>query len=195
MGTWGPGLYQNDLAADIRDTFKDQLKRGKIGKQITKELLAEYENEILDLDDAVVFWFALADTQWELGRLEDSVREKALFYIQNGYDLKRWQIENPKAALTREMIINRLKEKLLSSQPAQKKISQYKFYKCKWKEGDVYAYLLDSEYAKVKGVYDKYFLFHKVRETIYWPGHIIPIVRVKITKNNVLPKTKEEFEA
>ena len=50
-----------------------------------------------------------------------------------------------------------------------------------------------SEYAKEKGLYGEYFLFHKVGETTWWPGHIIPIVRVKITKDKKVPKTVEEF--
>lgn len=194
MGAWGPKLYQDDLAEGIRDIYKDRLKRGKTGTQITEELLVEYERELLDPDDAPIFWFALADTQWELGRLEDVVKEKALFHIRDGHDLKRWKLEDSKGALKREMVIKELKEKLLLPQPAQKKISQYKFYKCKWNEGDVYAYSLESEYAEAKGLYGQYFLFHKIGETTYWPGHIIPIVRVKITKNSELPKTKEEFE-
>ena len=194
MSTWGPKLYQNDLAEEIRDIYKDRLKRGKTGTQITEELLSEYKNALLDSEDAPIFWFALADTQWDLGRLEIEVKEKALFHINSGYDLRRWQVENPKGALKREVVINELKKKLLSPQPTQKKISQYKFYKCEWNEGDVYAYFLESEYAEKKDMYGRYFLFHKIGETTYWPGHIIPIVRVKVTKNNNLPKTQEEFE-
>ena len=40
-----------------------------------------------------------------------------------------------------------------------------------------------------------YFLFHKIGETTYWPGHIIPIVRVKIARENELPENLEEFNA
>ena len=96
MGAWGPKLYQDDLATDIRDTYKEQLKRGKTGEQITKELLEEYEAILLDSDEAPIFWFALADTQWELGRLEDKVKRNALYYIRDGGDLKRWELENPR---------------------------------------------------------------------------------------------------
>ena len=37
MGIWGPKLYQDDFAEEIRDNYKEQLKRGKTGEQITKE--------------------------------------------------------------------------------------------------------------------------------------------------------------
>lgn len=193
MGAWGPELYQDDLAADIRDAFKEQLKRGKTGEQITKEMLEEYETELLDPDDAPIFWFALADTQWELGRLEDGVKKNALYYIQDGGDLKRWELENPREAKKRTKALEELKKKLLTPQPPKKKVSLHKLYQCEWKVGDIYAYPLESEYAQEKGISGRYFLFHKVGETIYYPGHIIPVVRVKITKSDKLPQNVNEF--
>ena len=82
MGTWGPKLYQNDLAEEIRDYYKDQLYQGKKGEKITQDLLKQYQYVISDTDDAPVFWFALADTQWNFGRLEDMVKEQALKQLQ-----------------------------------------------------------------------------------------------------------------
>lgn len=193
MGTWGPRLYQDDIAEEVRDYYKDQLHRGKTGKEITQELIAQNEYVLSDSDDAPVFWFALADTQWNLGRLEDFVKEQALYHIRDGYDVRRWEMENPKGAKERAKVLSELEHKLLSPQPVEKKVSQYKLYQCEWKEGDVYAYPLVSEYAKEKGLGGRYFLFHKIGETTYWPGHIIPIVRVKITRKTELPKDLEEF--
>ena len=194
MGTWGPKLYQDDLAESIRNTYKDQLKRGKIGVEITDELLKTYEMELLDSDDAPIFWFALADTQWNLGRLEERVKKQALYYLNKGDDLLRWKYENEKNYKKREEVLIELTNKLLSPQPEEKKIAQYKLYKCQWEIGDVYAYELLSEHAKEKNLYGEYFLFHKVGERMWWPGHIVPIVRVKITKNKRLPKNVEEFD-
>lgn len=194
MGTWGVGLYQDDLAEEIRDYYKEQLKRGKREEEITRELVEEYESLLSDTDDAPVFWFALADTQWNLGRLEDTVKRNALYYIQNCSDRKRWKSENPEKAKKREQVLEKLKEKLMTPQPEKKKISIYKLYRCEWKLGDVYAYSLDSECAKEKGLDHRYFLFHKVGEATYYPGHVIPIVRVKITKDQELPKNAAEFD-
>ena len=87
MGSWGPNLYQDDLAEDIRNKYKDLLKRGKNGAQITDEFLKIYKVELSDDDDASIFWFALADTQWDLGRLEERVKNQALFYIENNINL------------------------------------------------------------------------------------------------------------
>lgn len=193
MGTWGPKLYQDDLAEDIRDYYKEQLHRGKKGIDITQELLVQYQIEISDFEEASVFWFALADTQWNLGRLEDKVKETALKHILLGNDLERWKIENPKMAKAREQTIEELRQKLLSPQPPEKKVTQYKIYRCEWKYGDVYAYQLESDLAEEKGLYGRYFLIQKVDEGVWHPGHIVPIVYVKITSDANLPSNVEEY--
>ena len=40
----------------------------------------------------------------------------------------------------------------------------------------------------------KYLLFYKIAESIWWPGHVIPVVYIKLTENNEIPKTREELE-
>lgn len=194
MSVWGPRLYQNDIAEEVRDYYKNQLHRGKAGEEITQELIAQNEYAISDPDDAPMFWFALADTQWHLGRLENFVKEQALNHIRDGYDLRRWEKEDTQGAKIRASTLSELEQRLLSPQPAEKKMSQYKLYHCEWKMGDVYAYQLASDYAKEKGLYGRYFLFQKIGETNYHPGHIIPIVWVKITKGGELPTNAEEYD-
>lgn len=77
---------------------------------------------------------------------------------------------------------------------AEKKISRYREYKCAWKIEDVFVYQLKSEYAKENGLEGRYLIIQKVDETDWWPCHTIPIVRVKLTKNNVIPKTEKEID-
>ena len=62
MASWGSKLYQDDVAEDVRDYYKHQLKRGKTNEEVTKELIEDNEDIISDEDEAPVFWFALADT-------------------------------------------------------------------------------------------------------------------------------------
>lgn len=176
MGAWGPRLYQDDVAEEVRDYYKDQLHRGRTGEEITQDLIAQNECTISDPDDAPVFWFALADTQWDLGRLEAFVKEKALYHIHDGYDLKRWATEDPRKAKIRAESLEKLRRKLLSPQPAKKKIAQYKLYHCTWKTGDVYAYRLEGDYAKENGLLGNYLYFVKVDEAVWHPGHVVPVV-------------------
>ena len=193
MSSWGPGLYQDDLAKDVRDYYRDQLRKGKSGYEITEELTKQYAYSS-DSDDSSIFWFALADIQWDLGRLEDSVKEQALSHIRSGYDLRRWKEENPMEAKKRAEILSELEQKLLTPQPSEKSISQYKLYHCEWKIGDVFAYPLNSDYAKEKGLFGRYFLINKINETTWHPGHTVPVVRVKITDDNHLPSDENSFD-
>lgn len=188
MGAWGPQLYQDDVAQEVRDYYKDQLHRGKTGPEITQELMEQYADFLSDPDDAPPFWFALADTQWNLGRLEESVRDEALRHIRDGYDLNRWEEAAPSLGRKRAKVLETLEEKLLSPQPPEKKISQYRLYRCEWNVGDVFAYQLNSEDARAAGVFGKYLYFVKAGEDTWWPGHIVPNVYFyKIVTDDLLP--------
>lgn len=195
MASWGPKLYQNDLAVFVKNEYKDNLHRGKAGKEITQMLIKNCEEELSDCDDAPVFWFALADTQWELGRLENFVKEQALKHIDDGYDLKYWENESAREGKIRAKVLNELKQKLLSPQPEKKKISQYRLYHCEWNIGDIYAIPLTCDLTKEKGLFGKYALIQKIDEMVWHPGHTIPILYVKITRNDTLPKNIKEYNS
>lgn len=47
--------------------------------------------------------------------------------------------------------------------------------------------------AKEKGLYGRYFLIQKIDEGVWHPGHIVPIVYVKITRDTSLPSNIEEY--
>jgi hypothetical protein len=175
MGAWGAKLYEDDTALDIKDRF-DDLRRGKTVEEITEQLINEYVCVMDDISCAPIFWFALADTQWNLGHLLPAVKEQAIAWLDKGGDLAIWQEENPKLATKRKKVLEELQQKLNSPQPPEKKISQYRLYKCEWKIGDVFAYQFNSEYAKDNNFYQKYIYFVKVDERTWHPGHIVPMV-------------------
>lgn len=193
MGIWGVKLYQNDIGDDVQAFYKDQLRRGLSGPEITKRLIEENQELLADEDDASDFWYALADTQWKMGRLEDLVKKSALHFIENGAGLRRWQNSGHKTLTQREQVLQELKERLQTPQPPEKKVSQYRLYRCQWKLGDVYAYPLESEVAQEAGIMGSFLLLHKVGETTWWPGHIIPVVRVKFALS--LPASETEFDS
>lgn len=178
MGAWGTSLYSNDSASDIRGDYVDKLKRGKTNEVATQELIDENQDIIGDVEEEPLFWFALADTQWNYGRLLPKVKEKALFFLLQDGELARWQESGEKKAIAWQKTLDTLKEKLESPQPAIKKVSKYRLYQCKWHLGDVFAYRLSGSYSKEKGVEGKYVVFRKVSEDTWWPGHIVPVVQV-----------------
>lgn len=193
MGTWKYGIYDNDIAQDIKEEYLSLLKRGMNSTDATKIVISRNQDILDDIDEAPIFWFVLADIQWEYGILEDTVKNVALNYLNSDDLLDQWECVNPKLAMKRKEVLLSLKEKLLSTNPSPKKISIPKIYRCQWKLGDVYAYPLLSDYAKEKGHYGEYFVFYKIGETICHPGHIIPVVWAKITKGSKLPRNVNEF--
>ena len=187
MGAWGTKIFQDDLAQDIKETYIDLLKQGKKNEEITQKLIEEYANS-LDKDEISVFWFALADIQWDYGRLLDKVKEKAISYIKSGEDLRRWKEEaEEKDYLKRKDVLKNLEQKLNSTMPKEKKVMPYRNYICPWKEGDVYAYQLKEE-GENKG---KYIAFIKVGNYIFPPNSIWPIVYVYNKLFDKIPEEKE----
>lgn len=41
--------------------------------------------------DTVVFYLTLADIQWKYGMLQNNIKERTIFYIDNGVDLEFWR--------------------------------------------------------------------------------------------------------
>ena len=69
-----------------------------------------------DSEEEPLFWFALADTQWNYGRLIPKVKEKALHFLAQDEELQRWQDSGQKLMAWKKTL-NTLKEKLESPQP------------------------------------------------------------------------------
>ena len=193
MGAWGANLYQDDVALDVKDEYKDNLRRGKTNEETMQEIIDKYQELLEDEEDRGVFWLALADTQWNLGRLDEQVKKQALEIIELGTDLKRWEV-NEKLYNKRKEILEKIKEKLLSPQPEEKRMPKYRTYKCEWKNGDVFAYQLKSEYAKEQGLEGRYLIIQKIDEIDWYPCSTIPLVRVKITEDKTIPKTEKEID-
>lgn len=173
MGAWGTSLYSDDYACDIRADYKDRLRKGMTNEEAVHDILA-HNTAVTGTDDEPVLWYALADTQWEYGRLLPEVKEKALAFLDAEQDDERWK--TMELMEQRRQVLVKLKEKLLSPQPAEKKVRKYSYYRCPWKLGDVFAYQFHTEESEKYGVKGKYIVFRKITEDWCWPGHIIPTV-------------------
>lgn len=191
---WGFGLYQNDTSLDVKDEFEELYNAGKSAKDITCKLTKDYKNIMGDMEEEPLFWLALADTQWDLGVLLSTVKEKALYWINESSDVLNCPTIDRSTRAERKKTLDELRSKLLSPQPSARKTSKRRTYKCQWKFGDVFAYQLESDLAKEKGLYGRYFLIQKVDEGVWYPGHIVPIVYVKITSDTTLPSNVEEYD-
>lgn len=91
MGAWGPGIFSDDTACDVRDEFRDLIGDGVSPEDATGQLLAQYTEGSEDPDENAVVIIALAVTQWKIGRLLDEVRDQAIAAVDAGADLGRWE--------------------------------------------------------------------------------------------------------
>jgi len=197
MGTWGTGIYSNDVSEEVRDRYKDLLKDGKSNDEALLKTLEEGKDYLNDSDDTYGFWLALADTQSSLGRLHPQVKERALELIEKGGDIGRWlEVGDQKNAKKRQEVLDKLKEKLTGSQPPEKNIPRRVAFKCPWRIGDVFAYLLESEEAEKNGLLGRYLIIQKIKDKNWSHGGILPMVIVRMSKTNELPKLEdiEELE-
>lgn len=146
MGAWGTALFSDDTTCSVRDAYRERLADGMDGIAATADLIAQWKVEALDPidDDALLFWLALAATQWKVGRLEDGVRSKAITIIDSGEDLKRWEEAGTKAVTQRRAVLQKLRDQLLSSQPAPKKVRVERPQVPPWSCGDFVSYRLRS---------------------------------------------------
>lgn len=191
MGAWGTFLYANDTTCDIREEYIDKLKRGKTNEEATQELIEQNREIQGDVEEEPLFWFALADTQWNYGKLLPSVKERALFFLEKSEELDRWRDAGEKKLNAWIQTLTKLKKKLDTPMPKEKKISKYNFYQCEWNLGDVFAYKFCSEYSKEKNFRGRYVVFRKVSEDTYWPGHIVPVVQVYNWVGEAIPQLEK----
>lgn len=117
MGTSGAGIFQDDTALDVRDRYRELLALGHDDSDVIASI-REGLGSAEDDEDGAVVALALAAVQWEYGRLDDDVRDRALEVIDSGLDLRRW--EGSRLLQKRRSVLSGLRAKLLSPQPKRK---------------------------------------------------------------------------
>ena len=142
MGTWGTALFSDDLAADLRGEFRDLLGEGLTTEVAINRLKKEYKSSLRDPDEESVFWLALADTGWRLGRLDENVLQNALRVIDSGQDLARWKDAADRRK--REQVLAKLRTKLQSAPPSPKPVAKTIKSANEWQIGEVIGFRLLS---------------------------------------------------
>lgn len=171
MGIWDSDLFGNDLACDVRDIYIDFLRAGLSNQDAYEKTLSEMYECIEDKDSAVLFWLALAETQWKLGRLIPEVRDKALGYIAlNSSSSSQIRENSHKKAWAKTLM--KLKEMLESPMPQEKTIQCNKYpVQNLWILYDLYAYQFPADITEFPHFADKYIVLQKIGEAEdYTPG-------------------------
>ena len=137
MGVWGAAIFSDDTACDIRGIYKELLGDGISPSDATDRILIEWKDSFNDPYEESVIWLALAVTQWNLGCLEERVKDKAIDIVSSGSDLNRWEGEDREK---RKKVLEKTKAQLESPQPEAKKIRKTFRDHCDRKVGELVAY-------------------------------------------------------
>lgn len=153
MGTWGPDLYTDDFACDLRDQLRDALAEGQSLPQAVAELEHAHRAAASDPDQAPVFWLALAATAWKLGRLDGALQARALAVIAAGADLHLWEGAD---RAKRQKVLAALAAELSSPQAPAVKPRKRRVAETTWQVGDVIALRLASGRWTLLDVFDHF---------------------------------------
>jgi hypothetical protein len=137
MGTWGPGIFSDDEAADARDDWRQAMVDGADLEEATDRILRQFRDARPSPDQdpyAANVWIALAAAQYDTGRLLDRVRARALGFLEHGGDLERWE---PGPTAPRARVLDRWAEKLRGPQPAPKRIRPARSFAVRFARGEV----------------------------------------------------------
>ena len=91
MGHWGTGIFENDIAADVKDLMEELLEQGLSIDEATAQVLDEYEDELEDEEDRFDALLAIAQIQISHGALQEEIGQAVLELIDSGVDALRWQ--------------------------------------------------------------------------------------------------------
>ena len=143
MGTWGAGIFDSDTGLDIRDDFRDLMGEGVPVDEAVARLIEEYNPEDCE-EESVEFWFALAASQVQTGRLTERVKGRALELIKAGAGLAVFAEECPEELPDRKRAIKWLEKRILGPQKKPTKIKKPFVDEIEWEVGDGLAYQLPS---------------------------------------------------
>jgi len=146
MGAWGPGLYSDDFALDLRATLSAVCRLPLDGPKIVKlmcdlELVSLTPND----EDYGTFWLVVADQLHRRG-IPSEAQERAVAIIDDDSNLKMLEELGMSTAELRKRRRNleKLRESLSSPLPDKQRKTLKKPQALLMEQGQVYAYPLDS---------------------------------------------------
>jgi hypothetical protein len=139
MGAWGAGIFDGDLACEVRDAFIDRIGNGQTPAAATRAMFTGWKDAFADPEDGPVMWLALAEAQWDLGRLQPPVLKQARRVLRDGSGLGTF---DGKWLVKRRAELERLEAKLARKLPAPKRIPRRKLRETQLRPGDLFAFAL-----------------------------------------------------
>lgn len=193
MGFWGTGLYDNDFAADVKGRFDELIREYRSEVEATEIIEEEFAKALSDEHERFLFYTALADTQWDWGRLIDRIKNEALRNLDVIDDSVLFS--DPVCVKERREVLEKLIVKLNSEQPQKKRIVKRRVYRCKWENGDTFSLPIVTDKGKELGFSPGQILIRKVSQMKMYPDHVIPIVYFKLLKGDKEIITLDDYNS
>lgn len=121
MSTWSTGLYDSDTSSEVKDFYIECLQNQMDSLKAENAVIQHFSSELSDEDDRIQVILALANMEWDYGRLSDKIRNEALQIINDGADVLQWNEVDERFGKKRNAVLTRLKDKLSSQQPKEKR--------------------------------------------------------------------------
>jgi hypothetical protein len=162
MAADGPGIFQHDLAAEVRDAFLEYFDQGQDANQIKKQIGDEFGWESLDGVEQDVFCAAMIHCLWEIGATHSEFIDQ-LLGLENQSELEQYWGE---ALSRRRAAVARLIKKVGSpkGKPRKSKCAEPKI-KSLFLPGDCLLYQRTNEkyvpllFWDVENCYGVHYLF------------------------------------
>ena len=187
MSSFDTGLYENDISPLVRDFYRSCLSEKKSSEDAEQETLEHFSQELSDEDDRIHVLLALADTEWEYGRLSNALKEQALRIIDSGADVASWNEIDVMYGRKRSRTLSRLREKISSPLPEPKSVRKTKPFRCEWSIGDVYAVKMNGADTVKAGLAGKWLILQKVDEADNLKNGISPVVTLRLVDEITSP--------
>ena len=175
MGAWGPAIFSDDTALDIRGDYRELLEDQVPDDEATRRVIEDYRH--LDADEEHVLWLALAAAQSKLGRLDDEIKARALEVIDTERGLGLWQEAGPTELQKRKNALAKLRTQLTGAQPARKAVRRPWRHETDLRPGDVLSYTASDgtmSLLRVARVDDERVGAAPIIEWLDWTGRSLP---------------------
>lgn len=140
MAKWETAFFRSELAQEVKKEYRNLLAVTKSDAEAEQIILDSYLPKLsVEKREDERFWLALALCEWQLGRLSDQVKNKALYWTNFPID----------GICEAEMQM--LEKQLLSPMPERKRISLPSWVKhCPWEVGSLLAYrIISNDHPRV----------------------------------------------
>lgn len=188
MSIWSETINGSDTAQRLLDEYRAVFAKNNFQTALRK--IDAYVRRMFDESDEAewtCYFYSLANYLWKTGRLTDEIRDEAIRMIDSGFGMTYWEKEGPAFVRDRNKVLRKFREKLLSPQPAEKKIRLSYHSQSYFQPGDQIAIRLkthDKYYVEQSGMteqefrdyHDQYVVLRKVGDKVIHRSEIEPDV-------------------